>query len=248
MALPITQIEDHDRIYVIGDIHGCNLELKKLLKHIKEKDNFNSNDQMVFIGDYVSRGYDVPGVIETLLEFQREFPRTVFLRGNHEGMLLDYLGIPGGIYGNTYYENYYNSTFQHYDPSGTKSPKDVIPQAHVDFIRKTSYMAESHKYMFVHAGFHPHKIRDDNTLNDILWIREEFYESQKFFGKIVVHGHTPINTITLRHWKINVDTGCTFQHLKLYKKARLSCLCLTNGQIYSTIQGDDTIFEETLVT
>ena len=44
---------------------------------------------MVFLGDYIDRGPDSKGVIEYLMEFQQRFPNSVFLRGNHEQMLLD---------------------------------------------------------------------------------------------------------------------------------------------------------------
>ena len=71
------------RTLAIGDIHGMATSLDALLEAVRPTDA----DQLVFLGDYVDRGPDSCGVIERLLVQKECFPKTVFLRGNHEIMM-----------------------------------------------------------------------------------------------------------------------------------------------------------------
>ncbi len=84
------------RLIGVGDVHGEHKKLRALLKNIEPQ----LEDQFVFLGDFVDRGSDTKGVIDYLLEFQHQFPSTVFLRGNHDWMMLDCLaesGIETGV-------------------------------------------------------------------------------------------------------------------------------------------------------
>jgi serine/threonine protein phosphatase 1 len=78
------------RLLAIGDIHGCLDPLRRLLETVAPQ----AGDQFVFLGDYIDRGPDSVGVIDTLLDFRQKY-RAVFLRGNHEQMLLNYLAGKG---------------------------------------------------------------------------------------------------------------------------------------------------------
>ena len=77
------------RYIAIGDIHGC----LHLLNSLIEKIRFDNDDVIIFLGDYIDRGYDAPGTIDRLIKFNKEHKKCVFLRGNHEAMLLGFLGI-----------------------------------------------------------------------------------------------------------------------------------------------------------
>src|SRR3954454_881285 len=72
------------RTLAIGDIHGCHRALASLLGCVKPAEG----DELVFLGDYVDRGPASPGVIGTLLSLAKTH-RAIFLRGNHEAMMLD---------------------------------------------------------------------------------------------------------------------------------------------------------------
>ena len=74
-------------LYAIGDIHGQ----RGMLEILFEKVPFQEDDEIIFIGDYIDRGPDSRGVVETVLEFKLTHPKTTFLRGNHEDLFLDYL-------------------------------------------------------------------------------------------------------------------------------------------------------------
>jgi len=74
-------------LYAIGDIHGEREMLEELLASLP----LAEEDSLVFMGDYVDRGPDSKGVVDTLLQVQKE-RRCVFLLGNHESMFLSFLG------------------------------------------------------------------------------------------------------------------------------------------------------------
>src|SRR5580658_7263716 len=75
-------------IFAIGDIHGQITMLRALLDKLNRLP-LRNNDTLVFIGDYVDRGEDSRAVIEALIELKTQRPDTVFLRGNHEQLMLD---------------------------------------------------------------------------------------------------------------------------------------------------------------
>ena len=85
------------RIYAIGDIHGCREELDDLLTIIAEEES-GAERQLIFLGDYVDRGPDSHGVLERLIELKRSEPDAVFLKGNHEAIMLDFLDDPDESY------------------------------------------------------------------------------------------------------------------------------------------------------
>ena len=78
-------------IYAIGDIHGQNAMLNALLTQLVELP-LHPEDTVVFLGDYVDRGENAQSVIETLLQWRERHASTVFLRGNHEQLMLDAYG------------------------------------------------------------------------------------------------------------------------------------------------------------
>jgi serine/threonine protein phosphatase 1 len=59
---------------------------------------------------------------------------------------------------------------------------------------------------------------------DLLWIREEFLNSNADFGKIVVHGHTPVEEPEIHPNRINIDTGA-------FMTGRLTCVVLEHERI-----------------
>src|SRR6266705_1070470 len=72
------------RTLAIGDIHGCNTALVSLLGKVQPL----PEDRIIFLGDYIDNGPSSRQVIETLVELRRS-SSPIFLRGNHEVMILD---------------------------------------------------------------------------------------------------------------------------------------------------------------
>ncbi|MGC1343350.1 MAG: metallophosphoesterase, partial [Candidatus Binataceae bacterium] len=88
------------RLFAIGDIHGCPDELDAILKAIAPV----AGDTVVFVGDYIDRGPSARDVIEIAMAVEKSGAEGVFLKGNHEDMMLSYLGLPGN-YGESFLFN-----------------------------------------------------------------------------------------------------------------------------------------------
>ena len=92
---PPARAPDGVRLYAIGDIHGCAGLLDRLLEKISQEERAHGGAaRLIFLGDYVDRGPDSRGVLDRLIDVARRRPDTVFLKGNHEAVLLDFLADP----------------------------------------------------------------------------------------------------------------------------------------------------------
>ncbi len=192
-----TNTEKRGRLLAVGDIHGC----RELLEQLMEKVGPTQDDQVVFLGDYIDRGPDSAGVIDDLIDFGARFPRTVFLKGNHEAMFLDYLADRDPL---SFLINGGENTLESY------GGEDAVPCAHRDFLAalRTSFATED--FVFVHAGLRPEVPLEEQSEHDLIWIRGEFLHSGYDWGKTVVFGHTPQQEPLLTENRIGIDTGAVY--------------------------------------
>ncbi|WP_270373874.1 metallophosphoesterase family protein [Marinicauda sp. Alg238-R41] len=205
------------RIYAVGDIHGRNDLLARLLSVI-EHDAKSEPAEFIFLGDYIDRGEDSRGVIERLIELAAQSPhRTTYLKGNHEATLLDFLSDPGvgpvwARFGGLETLASYGVT-----PPRTNEPEawisvqnqflDALPNAHREFFEGLHLSAERGCYLFVHAGVDPARRIDQQSEEDVLWIREVFLNDDRALERIIVHGHTPEERPVNDGRRIGLDTG-----------------------------------------
>lgn len=214
-------------IYAIGDIHGQVTMLREMLDLLRAEP-LQESDTVIFLGDYIDRGEDTRAVIETLLAFREEHPNTIFLRGNHEQLMLDACeeGAPQRapragylMFGDmtlNWLQNGGTDALDSYQVDDYTVWFDQIPDKHWEFIRATRFEHIVDNYHFVHAGLLPSGQRwsmQGMGLDPRLWIREEFLKSTvDFEGRIVVFGHTPqMSGKPLVHPnKIGIDTGAVF--------------------------------------
>ena len=216
-----------DRIYVIGDIHGCPKEPEIMLKYLEEQEGLTQEDLVIFLGDYIDRGPDSKAVIEIILDFKNKFPNTRFLKGNHEDMMLDFLGF-GGNLGQAFLYNGGLETIQSYGISVFSPSSEMaqtLPKEHFKFFCELESAVIVDKFLCVHAGLNPLKDIEKQQDDEILWIRDEFLNNIHAFEKTVVFGHTPHQEV-FEHppYKIGIDTGLVFGN-------KLSCVELTFGRI-----------------
>jgi serine/threonine protein phosphatase 1 len=228
------------RVLVVGDIHGCRHELDLLLQDLAAV----RGDTLVFLGDYVDRGPDVRGVVERLVALQVEATvRTVFLRGNHEDMLLGYLGC-GGHYGEAFLGNGGDVTVRSYGVTGRPSPdrfKRALPAAHQAFLMNTTFLHVEPGYVMVHAGLRPDRPLDRQSPHDLVWIRDEFIARPHEFGKTVIFGHTPMREVLEDlPYKIGIDTGCVYGGM-------LTALELPNLVVHAVRRGAASVERRPLV-
>jgi serine/threonine protein phosphatase 1 len=211
------------KIFAIGDIHG---RLDKLLSLMDKIPIKPACDTLVFIGDYIDRGSDGPAVVDFVLALKEQCPNLVCLCGNHEIMFLRYLD---GIDEDLYVQNGGMATLRAYgiSPSDSlKKRKAKIPLRHLRFYESLKLFYETEDYIFVHAGLRPGLSLAEQSSQDLLWLREEFVESDYDFGKRVIFGHTPRKEPLMTDHKIGIDTGAVYG-------GALSCLELPALIFYS---------------
>jgi len=208
------------RVYAIGDIHGRDDLLASLLQRVEmdAKAAPVERDILIYLGDYVDRGLQSKQVLDRLTGHPLAGFEHVFLKGNHEQALLQFLSDPA--FGKTW--KYYGGleTLHSYgineltltdDPAAFERAREhfaeVLPEAHRHFLETLQVSAELGGYFFAHAGVRPGISLNRQIEEDLLWIREEFLQSSASFGKIVIHGHTPGEEVVVRRNRIGIDTG-----------------------------------------
>jgi serine/threonine protein phosphatase 1 len=195
-------------IYAIGDIHGHYWKLVGLLSKMP----LTPDDQLIFVGDYIDRGPQSREVIELLIDLRKQRPGTVFLRGNHEQMILDARAYRHDFAQTALWMS--NGGAQTVDsyPKAKGGWIERLPDEHWDFIGSTEVEFEMGPYRFVHAGLLPPDKRWPYVEDPRLWIREEFLNSKHDFGSTVVFGHTPQKSgkPLLLPGKIGIDTAAAF--------------------------------------
>jgi serine/threonine protein phosphatase 1 len=189
------------RIFAVGDIHGHADELRTLYQRMRDAGLEPETDTVVFLGDYVDGGPQTRDVVSQLIAWQEQYPHWVFLKGNHEDLMLDALVYHGRTYGDFYlwWNQGGRETARSYLPQEGYSdyeraimqPEHYIATDHLEWLNRLPLTHETGSFHFVHAGFRPRRRLDAQTPEDLLWIREAFFASGHNFGKPVVFGHTP---------------------------------------------------------
>ncbi len=211
-------------IYAIGDIHGQHDELIRVLSLI-ETDG-GADAEIVFIGDYTDRGPASAAVLDHLIEGVAEGKNWHCLKGNHDRMfswfMRDYpqheAYLP--VYLNWLHKRLGgDTTLASYGVKMTETDrqtavhalaKAAVPQAHVDFLNDLAHFYETDDLFFAHAGIRPGVPLAEQTEEDLLWIRKEFHIDKSDHGKLVVHGHTPVEVATHYGNRINIDGGAGY--------------------------------------
>lgn len=216
-------------LFAIGDLHGCPNELDVLLDAIAP----TRADTVVFLGDYVDRGPAVRQLVDRLLGLRQQAFTSVFLRGNHEDMLLAHLGI-SGRHGDVYLENGGGTTLASYGiPVGTPGPDSLalLPVEHVEFFGACLLHHVAAPFLFVHAGIRPGVPLAAQTDEDLLWIREEFFSQPHALPYTVVFGHTPTREARIElPYRIGLDTGLVYGN-------KLSCLDVDGQRLVQVARG-----------
>ena len=211
-------VPDGIKLYAIGDIHGALEQLKALLGLIEKDADGLENATLIFLGDYVDRGHDSCGVLDLLIDLQTRQTTSVFLKGNHEAAMLDFLSDPEDLpqwldWGGEETLASYNINPVGYSPrSLSTSLSKELPAPHLKFLKNLPLIHEVGDYLFVHAGLRPGVAIQDQTEEDLLWIRKRFHNcpAQQRPEKIVIHGHQPVKKPEDHGWRINVDTGAVW--------------------------------------
>jgi len=224
----VHRVPDGLTVYAIGDIHG-RLDLLEQVHRGIAKDPARGRKLVVYLGDYVDRGPQSREVIELLLAPSPEGWERVFLRGNHEQAMLDYLKdwqvardwLNFG--GKTTLQSYgLRVPYAEDEATLVELQREVaagVPMSHWAFMRLCGTSHAVGDYLFVHAGVRPGIPWDRQLPDDLMWIREVFLNSKADHGKKVVHGHTIRDGVEFRPNRIGIDTGA-------FMSGVLTCLVL----------------------
>jgi serine/threonine protein phosphatase 1 len=198
-----------DKIFAVGDIHGCSGKLAALLSALP----FDTHsDLLVFLGDYINRGTGSGEVIDTLLDLSRRVENVVFLMGNHEHAVMEYaetgdpdslrLLRPLGI----------EETLKSYGDKQIRQLRDLsfLPESHRSFLEGLLPFFRAGGYLFTHAGIIPGEDIETCSPDRLLSVRTTFLEYPGVFEETVVFGHTPFLTPFVARDRIGIDTGAVY--------------------------------------
>jgi serine/threonine protein phosphatase 1 len=217
------------RTFAIGDIHGERAALDRLLGRLPA---LTTGDTLVFLGDYVDRGPDSRGVVDTVRALRAGSPaKVITLRGNHEDMWLECwrspnLGflLPRGNGCVNMFRSYIGGAplaegedleldeLEHLFAVRSWFPADVH-----EFMNSTDHWYEDEHAIYVHAGLQGEdddwKHPSQSSPKHLMWMREpDFFSGYR--GKRLVFGHTPTRDLEPPAdgvWRrgdlVGIDTG-----------------------------------------
>lgn len=192
--------------FAIGDIHGSLDKLNRLIAQCR--DHADGHPMLfVFVGDYIDRGPDAAGVIRYLIDLKSTMRgRVITLMGNHELMALAV--VEGITPANNWLREGGAATLQSYGVADARE----LPSEHVEWLRSLHFAYDDERRFFVHAGVDPDKPLDAQDEHDMVWIREPFLSDGRDYGRLIVHGHTPVTNgmPDLRSNRLNLDTAAVF--------------------------------------
>ncbi|WP_417450176.1 metallophosphoesterase [Kordiimonas sp.] len=207
-------------VYAIGDIHGRLDLLDALLLKIEEDRATRwgvSETYIVFLGDYVDRGFQSKAVLDFLVSYRPHNATPIFLRGNHEDLLLQFINDP--MIADLWLRVGGAATLVSYgvDMHAPEIAGDLLaasdafmralPAEHRQFLEGLEASWQLGDYYFVHAGLRPGIPLDQQGHRDKTSIRQDFTLSGHNFGVCVVHGHTGVRKPEHNGTRIAVDTG-----------------------------------------
>lgn len=199
------------KTWVIPDVHGCSATLKSLVETLICP---NSDDTLIFLGDYVDRGPDSKGVIEYVRQLSLHLGNVITLRGNHEDYILRViqeadeptflmrLGFRGKLCrewmfhgGNAFLSSY-----------GLKRASE-LPENICIWLENLKYYHIYKNFLIVHAGFNFATDTLFEDTNAMLWVRDYVIDNEKLAGRRIIHGHVPMSLEFIYQSIENPDFG-----------------------------------------
>jgi diadenosine tetraphosphatase ApaH/serine/threonine PP2A family protein phosphatase len=193
-------------VCAVGDIHGSLAKLRELVDRCEQFAD-GAPLTFVFLGDYIDRGPDSAGVVRYLMELQsRRGERLVALKGNHEAVVLDV--CDGVCPADLWLSQGGDATLRSYRAARAQD----LPETVLNWFRSLPLSYDDGRHFFVHAGVNPQLPLEAQDERDLIWIREPFLSARRDYGRLIVHGHTPLETgePDFRANRLNLDTGAVF--------------------------------------
>ncbi len=206
----------HGRTIAIGDIHGCSQALRRLLREIRPR----TCDTIVCLGDYVGKGLDSEGVLETLIGLMSRC-HVVPLLGNHDELMLRARDSKAAL--RRWLSRGGLVTLESY---GTSGQLDQVPELHFQFLRACLPWYETETHFFVHANYDPRfPLAEQNERALRRVSLRDFVPGPHRSGKTAVVGHTPQSDVLDLGHLVGLDTGCAYD-------GKLTAMDVTSGQVW----------------
>jgi hypothetical protein len=189
------------RTIIIGDVHGCSVELEALLERV----NFDFGDTLVFVGDVVAKGPDSLGALDIVRR-----TGAILVRGNHEARLLAWKKNPNDfVLGKAHREVVEKLREQDW----------TILEASV-----LHFDLPANEARVVHAGVVPGVPIEKQTPENLVTIRSVDSKGEAsdkavgnpLWGEVykgpphIVFGHNAVTGLQLHPWATGLDTGCVY--------------------------------------
>lgn len=211
-------LPDGQRVYAIGDIHGRSDLLDRLMSAIDTDDRERgaTHTTCVFLGDLTDRGPDSRGVIERAIRYASQ-NSCIFVMGNHEEVLIN--AWEGDLAAARLFHRIggratllsYGIDAATYDAADfeqlARLIADTVPAEHIAFLRRFRDSWRCGDYLFVHAGVRPGVGIEQQSAEDMRWIRARFLDDGRDHGALVIHGHSIEAEVAERANRIGIDTG-----------------------------------------
>jgi len=222
-------------VYAVGDIHGrldLLLEMERLIA--ADIAAFRPVQPAIcYLGDYIDRGPSSAQVIDHLARPRTDGVHRIFLKGNHEDRMLDFLVDPirhgpgwAKFGGRDALESYGLDVPPEPGEADWEPLRDaldrVLPDSHRTFLDRLRLGFRWRDYLFVHAGLNPDTPVESQSPHDLMWIREPFLSADTDWPFRVVHGHVIVPEPVFRPNRIGIDTGA-------YQSGRLTCLIVDDA-------------------
>ncbi|WP_282116895.1 metallophosphoesterase family protein [Cellulophaga baltica] len=226
------------RVLAIGDIHSG----LKALEQVLAKAEVTTEDQLIFLGDYVDGWSQATETINYLIGLKKTH-NCIFIRGNHDELCKSWL--TEGKDNPSWYQHGGEATANSYAKLDKRSK-----ELHIDFFNTLEdYHLDEDKRLFLHAGFTNLKGVDfeyfsktfywDRTLWElVLSLNPNLTPDHEYYPQRLIHyseifiGHTPVTRIgkttpqnAANVW--NVDTGAAF-------KGPLSVIDIETKQVWQS--------------
>jgi serine/threonine protein phosphatase 1 len=212
-------------IYAMGDSHAHLSQVENALDLIA-RDMGSSSAEVIFLGDYVDRGPHARALLDLLIAGPASAQKWTILKGNHDRMFcrfvddgrLDdpHIKTPGldwlhpRLGGSQTLASYGVETDNRAVDQILFDAQQAIPSTHLDFLKSLPLTAQRADKLFVHAGIRPDVALQDQTDDDLMWIRDPFLDHTAAFPWLVVHGHTAGVRPVHKGNRVNLDCGAGY--------------------------------------
>ncbi|RBW62405.1 serine/threonine protein phosphatase [Tenacibaculum sp. E3R01] len=215
------------KTFVIGDIHGGLKAIPQILKKAK----VNTEDTLIFLGDYVDGWGESAQVIDFLIKLESTH-KCIFIKGNHDVYCENWL--KEGTSNQSWLFHGGTMTIKSYENYSSEQKSE-----HLNFLERMKlFHVDEQNRLFIHAGFtsmhgpyqevHQSNYNWDRTLWEMALTMDKrikkdsllFPKRLKLFKEIYI-GHTPTThynvMIPMQGCNVwNVDTGAAFKgHLSI---------------------------------